>query len=126
MAKVARKAQKKIANQNVVAQADIKAVYDAQAAVVALKEKLKAAEKFLAPLESGLLAKLEGGAGVEEGNFVAALERAPGRIAVPWKAEAIKAIVKAEGCTELQAEANVKARFPAQMQTNLIISNLEA
>jgi hypothetical protein len=125
MAKVARKAQKKVA-QNVVAQADIKAVYDAQAAVVALKEKLKAAEKFLAPLEDGLLAKLVAGADVEEGGFVAALEKAPGRVAVPWKSEAIKAIVKAEGCTELQAEANVKARFPAQMQTNLIISNLEA
>lgn len=123
MARAAKKVVKSASP--VVTQNEISQVEKARAEAKKLSEQLKALNKVVEAGEAGIMAKLVAGAEVESGDFVAVLDKSPGRASVSWKNEAIELAV-AQGQNAGVYEALVKAKNPPQIVTSLLITKVVA
>lgn len=122
MARAAKKV--KAAPVVTVSQDEIAAINAKGLEVDALAKKLTALKKDLEEAEGNLLAKLQNGAHVEAGKFIAAIDKAPGRCNPKWKDEAILLAVQ-NGQSPGLYEETVKAKYPPKLIESLIITKIE-
>lgn len=125
MAKTTRAAKKAAPAPvvEVVSQDTISALYAKRAEAAELTTKLNALKKQLEAEEAILLAKLKGGTPVQPGVFVAAVDSHPGRCTPKWKDEAVL-LAAAQGISPTAYEESVKAKYPAKMVEDLMITKL--
>ena len=123
MAKAAKKVVK--SSVPVVTQSEVAIVEKVRAEAKKLSDQLKALNKVIEASEAGIMAKLVAGGEVESGDYVAVLDKSPGRVSVSWKSEAIELAVAA-GQNAGVYEALVKAKNPPQMVTSLLITKVVA
>ena len=119
----AKKLEALINSALMVSQVELLSLTTAEAALDAQERAIKAQRAVLAQQKKDVMAKLQGGATVEDGDYTAAIVPTTGKCAPKWKEEYVAHMTGEHGMDAALAENQVQVKYPPKTGTELVVSH---